>query len=198
MFELLFLVIAVLFIARWGFPFICDIIQTWTGKPEDEVSDGVHDFVNKCAKSTPNYILGAEFPVAMWSDVRTLIGEQRYNQICELSYSNKGEPFLSRDINSSLPKIRISVFCKDDSERQQLESTLTTVITDYLNRSHYDTRVLKAWTKRADFNMDVFEVRYATNRSQQKILDAEFARRSKKIIAMNTAVTDDTEDVDLT
>ena len=198
MFELLFLVIAVLFIARWGFPFICDIIQIWTGKPEDEVSDGVHDFVNKCANSTPNYILGGEFPEAMWSNVRTLIGEQRYNQICELSYSNNGEPFLSRDINSSLPKIRISVYCKDASERQQLESTLTTVITDYLKRSHYDTRVLKAWTKRADFNMDVFEVRYATNRSQQKILDAEFARRSKKIIAMNTTVVDDTEDVDLT
>ena len=201
MFELLLVLLimigAVLFVAVYGFPLACYIVQLWTGKNEGDAADDVHDTVNQLMNSTPNYILSEEFFEEMWDTVRTLINDQRYNQIYKLSRSNLGEPFLSRDINSSLPKVRMSVFCTDDNERQCLESALTTVITKYLGRSRYDTRVLKAWKKRADFNMDVLEVLYATNRKQQKMLDSEFASHSKKIIAMNTAVVDDTEDVDL-
>lgn len=146
---------------------------------------------------SPNYIMSKDFFDEMWETYTTLAGEQQYNQICKLACSNKGETFLARTKSSLSSIVRMSFYTADDNERHRLESALTTIVTKYLALSGYDTRILVAWKKRKDFDMDVLEVRYAINKEQQKKMDYEFESRSKKIIAKSAAVTDDTEEVDL-
>lgn len=146
---------------------------------------------------SPNHIMSKDFFDEMWETYTTLAGEQQYNQILKLARSNKGESFLLRTKSSLSSIIRMSFYTADDNERHRLESALTTIVTKYLELSGYDTRILVAWKKRKDFDMDVLEVRYAINKEQQKNMDYEFANRSKKIIAKNAPVVDDTEEVDL-
>lgn len=50
---------------------------------------------------------------------------------------------------------------------------------------------------RNDLAMPVLRLHFALTREQQKNLDKELASLSKKIIAKNTSVIDDTEEVDL-
>lgn len=146
---------------------------------------------------TPNYIMSNDFLDEMWETYTALAGEQQYGQICKLACSNKGEAFLERTKSSLSSIVRMSFYTADDNERHRLESALTTIVTKYLALSGYDARILVAWKKRKDFDMDVLEVRYAINKEQQKKMDYEFESRNKKIIAKNAPVVDDTEEVDL-
>jgi len=57
MVGLLFLIGAVLFVAVYGFPLPCYIVQCWTGCNEDKAADDVYDLVSKFVKGTANGLI---------------------------------------------------------------------------------------------------------------------------------------------
>ena len=90
-----------------------------------------------------------------------------------------------------------SVYYVDDNEKQRITSKLINDTKKHLKRYGCDTRILTEWRERSDLHMPVLFIYYAKTEAQKKILDIELAERRNKIVAINTAVVDDTEDVDL-
>lgn len=93
--------------------------------------------------------------------------------------------------------IKVSVYYANDDEKQRLENLLTNILVVYLRMRHCDTRVFTDWTIRKDLAIPVLRLHFAITKEHQKNLNNAFANRSKKIIAKNTPVIDDTEEVDL-
>lgn len=131
----------------------------------------------------------------IWASIRLVLGESRYNQLLQLAET--GTQLFSEGYHSGLHCIWLSLFHMNDSEKQRLATILTNAITQRLIPPEYDTRVKVDWTRRNDLDMAVLEIRYAKSKEQRKLLDNVIARERDKVVAMNTVVVDDTEDVDL-
>lgn len=180
----------------------CDIDEA--GKKVREFLDNLRGLVKKLwtkykdKKANNNFAFEKSLCAKCEADIRLLIDEQRYQQHCAIAASGVDPLVFTRpgdDFN--LWTIGNSVYYADDNERCRLESKLTHTAKELLGRYGYDTRVLKEWQVRDDLDMPVLVIYYAKTSKQKMILDDELASRSQKIVAKNTAVTDDTEDVDL-
>lgn len=210
--ELIFIVAGFFLIVVGGFFAACFCVGLLTDCDMDEAAkkvrkslDSFWDFLKglwtkyKDKKANNNPALEKALRSVCEADIRLLIGEERYQQHCAIAESGIDPLIFTRpgdDFN--LWSIGNSVYYADDNERCRLESKLTHSVKEWLERYGYDTRVLKEWRVRNDLHMPVLVIYYAKTSTQKKILDADFASRSQQIVAKNTAVTDDTEDVDLT
>lgn len=129
--------------------------------------------------------------------IQSVVGDTRFAELCKLEQPANREPLKTIDPHLGMTCIKVSVYYADTNEKQRLENLLTNVVVKYLSLSQCDTRVLVDWTMRNDLAMPVLRLHFALTREQQKNLDKELASLSKKIIAKNTSVIDDTEEVDL-
>lgn len=99
--------------------------------------------------------------------------------------------------NSGLPYIAIVVNYADDSEKRIIESVLNNLVKQYLQIYGYKARVLSDWKTRYDLNMPYLEIRYATNKEENRIMDIVFQNEQRKIIYQNSEITDDEDENDL-
>lgn len=130
-------------------------------------------------------------------EICKVVGKTRYEEFCRLAQSAIRESLIFKDRRLGMFCIKVSVYYADDNEKQRLESLLTNVLVSYLSICHCDTRVFTDWTMRNDLAMPVLRLHFAITKEQQESLNNAFASRSKKIIAKNAPVVDDTEEIDL-
>lgn len=134
---------------------------------------------------------------ALEEQVSEIVGDTQYSNLCRLAQSAINEPLISICHRLGMACIKVSVYYANDDEKQRLENLLTNILVVYLRMRHCDTRVFTDWTIRKDLAIPVLRLHFAITKEHQKNLNNAFANRSKKIIAKNTPVIDDTEEVDL-
>lgn len=143
------------------------------------------------------FVHANEIKEALEKQVCEVVGSTRYAELCRLAQSAIRESLIFRCDHFGMACIKVSVYYADGNEKQRLESLLTNVLVSYLSMCHCDTRVLTDWTMRDDLAMPVLRLHFAITKEQQKNLNKALASRSKKIIAKNAPVVDDTEEIDL-
>lgn len=131
------------------------------------------------------------------NNIRNIIGDKRFEQLCRLSQTTIEFPLLMFGYNSGLPYIAITVHYADDSEKRIIESVLNNLVKRYLQIYGYKTRVLTDWKTRYDLNMPYLEIRYATNKEENRIMDIAFRNEQRNIIHQNSEITDDEDENDL-
>ncbi len=160
------------------------------------LSECLIEYVDK-KKEQKFFKYSTEVAKEIETNVKTVVGDTRYAELCKLAQSAIAEPLILMCRRLGMTCIKVSVYYADDNEKQRLESLLTNVVENYLRITHFDTRILSEWTMRPDLAMPVLLMHFALTKEQQKALNKELASRNAKIAAKNTAVIDDTEEVEL-
>ena len=191
MFVLLFLFVATIFFAVKGYDIVLSCLMNWRGMSKLEAENTIHRWANRTARY--DFTNDERFIRDMWFSVESVIGSQRFAQLLDLSNTIN---LYARGC-SGLSYVAICTFYTDDSEKRRLETSLSQVVKEWLEINEYDTRVLTYWRKRTDFDIPYLELCFAKNENQARILNNILALNRKKIIARNSDVIDDTEDVDL-
>lgn len=202
--ELILMVAGLFLVVVGSFCAACFCVGLLTGCDMDTAAEKVRKFgKNLWTKYKERKVNSPKFEKELLSaseySIRTLVGEQRYQQHCDIAESDI-DPLLiytGTGDDYNLSYIANSVYYVDDNEKQRITSKLTDVTKKHLKRYGCDTRILTEWRERPDLHMPVLLIYYAKTEAQKKILDIELAERRNKIVAMNTAVVDDTEAVDL-
>lgn len=171
------------------------IIKRWTGCDSAEAEQKLHNFFNGKIHYSLNNDEG--FINDVWNNIRNIIGEKRFKQLRRLSQTTIDCPLLAFGYNSGLPYIAITVKYADDNEKQIIESVLTNLVKYYLHIYGYNTRILTDWKIRGDLDMPYLEIRYATNKEENRIMDKFLYNEQRKIISKNSAITDDEDENDL-
>ena len=188
-------IMVLLLVAIGSFYATCHIVKIWTGCDTNEAVQKIHNFMNGTANI--DFTTDAGFVEEVWTNVRNIIGDKKFNQLVKLSNSSIGTPLLSTGYNSGLPYIAVSVYYADEGEKQCLESVLTNVVSKHLHMFGYDTRLLVNWKKRYDLDMPFLELRYAKTKEQKLILNDVQKTCRDEVITRNTDVLDETEEEDL-
>lgn len=177
------------------FYLVIHIIKQWTGCDNAEAEQKLHNFFN----GKTHYLFNNDegFKNEVWNNIQSIIGEKRFEQLCRLSHTTIDIPLLMFGYNSGLPYIAIVVNYADDSEKRIIESVLNNLVKQYLQIYGYKARVLSDWKTRYDLNMPYLEIRYATNKEENRIMDIVFQNEQRKIIYQNSEITDDEDENDL-
>lgn len=203
--ELILLVLGIFLIVVGSFVAACFCVGLLTNCDMDTASEKIRNLGNefwtkyKDRKANNNPALEMELRTDCEAGIRQIVGEQQYQQHCVIAASDIDPLLISTRVGDdfNLSRIENSVYYADDNEKQRIESKLTDVAKKCLKRHGYDTRVLKEWRVRDDLHMPVLVIYYAKTSKQKKILDDELASRRQAVVTRNTAVIDDTEEVDL-
>lgn len=177
------------------FYLVIHIIKKWTGCDNAEAEQKLHNFFN--GKTHYSFNNDEGFINAVWDNIHNIIGDKRFEQLRRLSQTAIDFPLLKFGYNSSLPYIAITVNYADDSEKRTIESVLNNLVKHYLQIYGYKTRVLTEWKTRYDLNMPYLEIRYATNKEENRIMDIVFRNEQRNIIDQNSVITDDEDENDL-
>lgn len=177
------------------FYLVIHIIKQWTGCDNAEAEQKLHNFLNGKAPYSFHNDEGLKNDV--WNNIRSIIGDKRFEQLCRLSHTTIDAPLLVFGYNSGLPYIAISVNYADDSEKRIIESVITNLVKHYLQIYGYKTRVLTDWKTRHDLNMPYLEIRYATNKEENRIMDIVFRNEQRFIIGQSSEIADDEDENDL-
>lgn len=173
----------------------CHMIRLWTGCTTDEAVQKIHRFVT--GRAQYHFCDDTGFANEVWSNVRNIIGDKRFQKLLNLSNTAISFPLLTHGINGGLPYVAISVFYTDDNEKQVLESVLVNLVRGYLERYGYGTNISVKWRTRYDLRMPMLVIEYARTEEEKRILAICLKANQKKIVKQYTPVTDDTEDEDL-
>ncbi len=174
---------------------VIHIIKQWTGCDNAEAEQKLHNFLN--GKTLYSFSNDEGFINDVWHNIQSIIGDKRFEQLCRLSQTSINIPLLTFGYNSGLPYIAITVNYIDDSEKRIIESVLNNLVKRYLQIYGYKTRVLTDWKTRYDLNMPYLEIRYATNREENHIMDIVFQNEQRNIIRQNSEIADDEDENDL-
>lgn len=192
----LFFVIMLLFIGSIALYYlIIHIIKRWTGCDNTEAEQKIHNFVN--GRKPYSFDKDDGFINEVWWNIRNIIGDKRFEQLCRLSQTAIGTHLLIFGHSSGLPYIAITVPYANNSEKQIIESISSTLVKRYLQIYGYNTRVITDWKTRYDLNMPYLEIRYATSKEENRIMDIVLQNVQRNIISQNSAITDDEDENDL-
>lgn len=174
---------------------VCHIIKLWTGCSREEADKKLHNFLNGRVQYSISEDAG--FCNDVWENIRKIIGEKRYEELVRLSQTAIDTPLLFFGVWGMLPCIGISVYYKDDIEKDVIENILGNLTIRYLQSYGYSTLILKKWRTRYDLNMPYLEIRYARTEEEKRILGIELHNERRAVISQNSLVIDDMEDEDL-
>lgn len=193
--EMLILLVILFALAIGGYYGICHIIKLYTGCDFEGAVKKLNNFVNGKALYTINN--DPSFVTTIEENVRNIIGEKRYAQLIQLSQAAIGAPLLTFSSSDGMSCINICMYYKDENEKQVLETVLCNVVRTYLYNYGCCEKVLAEWRTRNELKMPYLQIKYAVNKSELNALQTELYRNAQKIVMQNSAVTDDTDEVDL-
>lgn len=173
----------------------CYILKLLTGCDYEEAVVKIQRFFNGTAMYSFNNDIG--FANEIWETVKNIIGDTQYSRLEKLSRTAISPPLLSFGYYSGLPYIAIAMYYEDDNQKQVLENILTDLVCSYLRIYGYGTNIMVDWKNRSDLKMPYILFRYAQTKEEQRIIELVLKNSVKPIIAVNTDITDDTEDDDL-
>lgn len=189
----LFLTLILLFVGSIALYYlIIHLIKRWTGCDNTEAEQKLHNFVN--GKTPYSFKNDVAFQNDVEYNIQNIIGDKRFNQLCRLSQI---VPLLAFNYNSGLPYIAITVNYADDNEKRIIERVLVKLVQRYLQIHSCNTRVLTDWRTNKELSMPCLEIRYATNKEENRIMDNVLRSEQSNIILQNSAITDDEDENDL-
>lgn len=192
----LFFTLLLIFIILIGLYYAtCHIIKLWTGCDDEEAIVKIQRFFNGTAMYSFNNDFG--FINNVSENIKNIIGDKRFEQLIKLSKTAISMPLIFFGVNSGLPYVAISVYYKDENEKQVIESIMINLVTQYLRMYGYCNLTLVDWTERPDLKMPVLEIKYAHTREEEKILNIRLQNNMQSIIAVNNSIIDDTDSEDL-
>lgn len=193
----LFFVIMLLFIGSIALYYlVIHIIKRWTGCDNAEAEQKIHNFVN--GKTLYSLASDERFIYEVWENIRKIIGDKRFEQLHQLSQTALGFPLLAFGQSGSLPYVTVTLNCVDDSEKRKIERVLCNLVKQFtqINSNSNNVRVLTDW-KTNSLNMPFLEIRYATNKEENRTMDEVFKNMQQNILTQNSAITDDEDENDL-
>lgn len=193
--ELLILLVILFVLAIGGYYGICHIIMLYSGCDFEGAVKKLNNLVNGKAVYTINN--DPSFIVTIEDNVRNIIGEKRYAQLIQLSQAAIGAPLLTFGSCDGMSCVNICMYCKDENEKQVLETVLCNVVRTYLHNYGQCEKILAEWRIRDELKMPYLQIKYAVNKSELNALQTELYRNAQKIVMQNSAVTDDTDEEDL-
>lgn len=173
----------------------CHILKLLTGCDDEEAVAKIQRFFNGTAMYSFNNDYG--FINNVSENIKNIIGEKRFEQLINLSKTAIYMPLIFFGENSGLPYVAISVYYKDENEKQVIENIMINLVIQYLKMYGYCNLTLVNWTERPDLKMPVLEIKYARTREEKRILDINLQNDRKNIIDLNTDITDDDDGDDL-
>lgn len=192
----LFIILMLAFVGSIAlFYLVIHVIKQWTGCDNAEAEQKLHNFLN--GRKLYSFNNDEGFKNDVWNNIRSIIGNKRFEQLCRLSHTMIDVPLLMFGYNSGLPYIAITVNYVDDSEKRIIESILNNLVKQYLQIYGHKTRVLIDWKTRYDLNMPYLEMRYATNKEENRIMDIVLQNEQRNIICQNSEISDDEDENDL-
>lgn len=171
------------------------IISLWTGCNKQEAAKKLHSLWNKEIAVSFNTDTG--FIETVWTNVRSIIGEKRYEELVRLSNTAITTPLLYFGFGSGLPYIAISLYYKDENEKNIIENVISNIVVNHLRIYGYDTSIKTFWKTRDDLQMPYLQIFYARNQEEERIFQIHLQSEKKRIIAQNNPLIDDTENEDL-
>lgn len=195
MLEIIVDFLLAVFIFISAFYIICFLVRLWTGCSTNEAVKKVHNFIS--GKGQYHFESDAGFVDEIWRNVKNIIGEKRFQQLINLSYTAINPPLLVCGEKNGLPYVALSIYYESETEKRILESVIGNVFIRYLQMAAYDTQILKEWTTRYDLDMLVLEIRYARTEEEKRILGILLQHKQNEITTGNSAITDDTETEEL-
>ena len=195
-FIYLFLFLLLVFVGSIALYYlVIHVIRRWTGCDNAEAEQKLHNFFN--GKILYSFANDEGFKNDVWNNIRSIIGDKRFEQLCRLSQTPIDTHLLIFGHSRGLPYIAITVPYANNSEKQIIESVLTTLVKRYLQIYGYNIRVITDWKTRYDLNMPYLEIRYATNKEENRIMNIVLQNMQRTIIYQNSAITDDEDENDL-
>ena len=124
--------------------------------------------------------------------IRSVVGEQQYQQLCRLNVYSSTVIFTTVGI----PTVSITVKPKDDSERIQLENIMCTCTRRYIANYKLPENIVKfTWDANYELNYPVLKIYYPRTIDDIQLIKSELKVDIDKIVISNSDVTDDEEDL---
>ena len=152
-------------------------VKLWTGCGREEAVKKIQNAFRG------GYVYQLETDTALMTDisdnVRYIIGENRYNRLCEYNRTALDYPLLTFGMEGMLHYIAISVdYPTDLDEKKRIVNIIVhKVIKAYLANAGYRTFTYVVWRKRDDIRIPVLYVYYARNKEEEEILLNRIKRR---------------------
>ncbi len=149
----------------------------------------IHNRIN--GKVVYSFPTDAGFVEEVWENIRSIIGESRFQELQQLSTTKINRPLLYFGIKRCLPYIEVSVYYLNENEKRVISHVLKNTVALYLNLYGYCTQILTNWTIRHDLSMPVLSISYARNDEERRKLKILYQYMQKKINDKNNYPTDD-------
>lgn len=175
-----------------GYYVVCRIIMVCCGCNMHKAMRKIHNFFFE--KSDYSLADDDGFCVDVWQNIAHIIGETRYKQLQEIAQTAIFTPLLHFGKHCGLHFIAISLYCKDDNEKQIIETVITNLVRMYLQVHQLSVEIIAEWTKRNDLKMSVLKISYAMDDEEQRVLGIMKHAKQQQIITVNSGEVIDTND----
>lgn len=162
------------------------LVMIWTGCSKEEATKKIQEFV---LQKEEYHLATDQMLIAdIWSVVKDIIGDSRYDELCKLSRSSQ---LFQANYASGLPYLAITVAYSDENEKQRLENVLRALVSKYLSIHGMNKGVLSDWKEDGYLKMPALMIRYAETEEQLKILNACLREETAKIVRKYQPLMDD-------
>lgn len=186
---------AILILGAGSFYTACFIVKLWTGCTMEQAGRKIHNRIN--GKVVYSFPTDAGFAEEVWENIRSIIGEVRFQELWKLSNTKIDRPLLCFGVKRCLPYIAISVYCNDNNEKCVIRNVVKNIVELYLNLYGYGIQTLTNWSFRYDLAMPVLYIYYFRNETEKRTFDKLLEYIQKKTKDKNNDIHDDTEGDDL-
>lgn len=193
LFFLLSIILLVFLLFCLGFYGSAYIVKLYTGCSFEVAKDRIQRKFRKHYDFSNDIMFGQEVS----ENVKNIIGDSRYDNLIALNKTTLGTYLLSFGMHCRLPYIAICVDIQNSIEQKVIETALSKLILSYLRMAGYTEKILPTWGHNFDLQLPCLEIRYATDKDEERILDIGIKNEQSIKTTKYQNVVDDTEDEDL-
>lgn len=189
MLQLIFILFGTAALFYAAFHIIIKLVMMWTGKNEQEAIKTLYNFFS----NTPTYHIASD-PQAygmLWNVVRTIIGEQRFHNLENLSETH--QIYMSGRLGE-LPYIALTLICENDNEKAKLESALKVNLSNCLQAHGLPGLILARWDINPSVQLPVLVMQYAETDREKKIITEWLNQMNKRTLTPYHSVIDEEDD----
>ena len=191
MLQLVFILFGTAAVFYAAFHIIIKLVMMWTGKNKQEAIKTLH---NLCS-NMPAYHIASDPQVygMLWNVVRTIIGEQRFHDLENLSETH--QTYMSGRLGE-LPYIAFILIYDNENEKARLENALKENLKQCLLVHGLPGLIWARWDVNPSVQLPVLIMQYAETDAENKIIMAWIKQNNKTILAKHHSVKDEELDLD--
>lgn len=186
MLQLVFILFGTAAVFYAAFHIIIKLVMMWTGKNKQEAIKTLH---NLCS-NTPAYHIASDPQVygMLWNVVRTIIGEQRFHDLENLSETH--QTYMSGRLGE-LPYIAFTLIYDNNNEKARLENALKENLKQCLLVHGLPGLILARWDINPSVQLPVLVMQYAETDREKRIITEWLNQMNKRTLTPYHSIIDE-------